>query len=505
MRPLRLTPIALLVLLSACGGGGGDGGSQVIAPPPPPVRGTIVGSGPTVVPVKVGAASLNTVEPALFAGMLESAQVGLTKITGNPKCAITVHTVQYNSIGSKGEYSTASAAIMLPSGSDAACSGPRPVLLYAHGTNLDKTYDMANVSAQNEPRLVAAMYAAQGYIVVAPNYAGYAGSNLAYHPYLDAEQQSNDMVDALRAARNGFAKIGAKDSGKLFVSGYSQGGHVAMATLRAMQGRYASEFSVTATAAMSGPYALSYFGDSIFGGAPHQGVTAFLPLLINAGQRADGSLYSQPSDIYEAPYAATIENLLPGTASVAELTASGKLPATALFARDSLPQASGSGAYFGAGNLIKTSYRVAYQADMTAHPCTVSATDPLACAPQHALRKLVLKNDLRNFTPTGAGLMLCGGEGDPTVPYINTELALSYFEGKGAQVTVVNVDSVPGLNASYRTPKLGFIAAKLALRTAAIASGDSPDAAVEANYHAGLVPPFCIMASRDFFDGKLAP
>jgi dienelactone hydrolase len=43
------------------------------------------------------------------------------------------------------------------------------------------------------------------------------------------------MIDALRAARSSFAAIGARDSGKLMVTGYSQGGYVALATQRAMQ------------------------------------------------------------------------------------------------------------------------------------------------------------------------------------------------------------------------------------------------------------------------------
>ena len=34
--------------------------------------------------------------------------------------------------------------------------------------------------------MIAAMYAAQGFIVVAPNYAGYDISTLGYHPYLNA-------------------------------------------------------------------------------------------------------------------------------------------------------------------------------------------------------------------------------------------------------------------------------------------------------------------------------
>ena len=56
-------------------------------------------------------------------------------------------------------------------------------------------------SGNTEGALIAAMFAAQGYIVVAPNYAGYDTSTLAYHPYLNADQQSKDMMDALTAAR----------------------------------------------------------------------------------------------------------------------------------------------------------------------------------------------------------------------------------------------------------------------------------------------------------------
>ena len=63
-----------------------------------------------------------------------------------------------------------------------------------------------------EGLLIAATFAAQGYIVVAPNYAGYDTSALAYHPYLNADQQSKDMIDALTAARSALpTSIGADD------------------------------------------------------------------------------------------------------------------------------------------------------------------------------------------------------------------------------------------------------------------------------------------------------
>jgi pimeloyl-ACP methyl ester carboxylesterase len=496
-----IPPAVLILLLSACGGGGTTTGGGAVtavnpAPVPAPLRGSVVGAPAPAAP---------KLEPAVLAALLESAQPGTTKITGEPQCAITTFTVRYNTIGGAGEATEASAAIMLPSGAGASCSGSRPVLLYAHATALEKSFDMANLQANSEARLVAAMFAAQGFIVVAPNYAGYARSSLGYHPYLDAGQQGADMIDALRAARASYGAIGAKDSGKLLVAGYSQGGHVALATQRAMQAVGGGEFAVTAVSGMSGPYALTQFGDTQFAGSPRVGVTAFLPMLITAGQRGGAGLYTTASDVFEAQYAATIEALLPGPSSLGELVASGKLPANALFAGDSMPQASGYGKYFGAGNLIKSSYRSAYLTDLQAHPCERSAAAPLDCAPAHPLRKLLLKNDLRNYLPA-APLMLCGGSGDPTVPYLNTVSAGAYFHAnpKAGELVEIDLDDTPGLADPYRTRKLSFIAAKVALRLSALNAGDSPDQAVETNYHAGLVAPFCIAATRDFFQSVLA-
>ncbi|MBR7784808.1 lipase family protein, partial [Undibacterium luofuense] len=94
------------------------------------------------------------------------------------------------------------------------------------------------------------------------------------------------MVDSLRAARKAFPVIGAQDSGKLVLTGYSQGGHVAMATQRAMQTTYASEFKVSALAGMSGPYALAMLGDAVFGGAPNAGGTIFTPMLTTSFQKS---------------------------------------------------------------------------------------------------------------------------------------------------------------------------------------------------------------------------
>lgn len=494
------TALLAAAVLAACGGGSsGPTLDTTLA------RGSLVANPPNLVPIpQADGTAVAKLDPAVFSQMLEAANPGVTQITGTPKCAISTYYMKYGTVGGAGEATDATGAIMVPSGSDPACSGARPVVLYAHGTSYDKAYNMANLRDNHEASLVAAMYAAQGFIVVAPNYAGYDVSSLGYHPYLNAEQSANDMIDALRAARKAFAGINVQDSGKLFITGYSQGGHVAMATQRAMQATYASEFTVTALAGQSGPYAMSLLGDVIVGsGKPNLGATIFFPMISTSWQKSYGGLYASPNEMYEDQYATGIESLLP-SATPDTVFSSGKLPQLALFAADSMPQAPIIPGTFGSGNLIKTSFRNAYLADMMAHPCNDNAGNRVDCAPANAFRKASLKNDLRDYVPT-VPVLLCGGAGDPTVFWANAQATAAYFVSQGLTapaLQVLDVDSAIGAGDPYATVKGGF--AQVKAKTAADAGGGAAgDAAVAVAYHGTLVPPFCNAAARGFFQTML--
>jgi pimeloyl-ACP methyl ester carboxylesterase len=187
--------------------------------------------------------------------------------------------------------------------------------------------DMQNA----ETLLLAALFASQGYIVVAPNYAGYDTSSLPYHPYLIADQQSKDMIDALKAARTALPLASlslTRDSGQLFLTGYSQGGYVAMATQRAMQ---AAGMRVDAAVPMSGPYALAAFVGAVFYGEVNGGATISSTYLLTAYQHAYGNVYTSVDEVFEPQYATGIESLLPTTLLRSQLYAGGQLPQYALF------------------------------------------------------------------------------------------------------------------------------------------------------------------------------
>ena len=143
----------------------------------------------------------------------------LLELTGAPKCGVDFYYVTFWTLGGAGETTESSGALMVPTGAAPACSGPRPIVEYAHGTNANKALNIADITntSNTEGALIAAMFAAQGYIVVAPNYAGYDISTLGYHPFLNAAQQSGEMMDILAAARTALPNTLASatsDNGK---------------------------------------------------------------------------------------------------------------------------------------------------------------------------------------------------------------------------------------------------------------------------------------------------
>jgi hypothetical protein len=439
VRPMKryyLPLIAALALaLASCGGGGASGS----IPNAPPARGTLLQPPPEFLSTLTISALLTELE-------LPINQLLLT-VSSAPLCDILFYHIQYETVGGANEATSASAVLMVPTGPGTNCTGARPIVLYAHGTTTNRTYNMSDL--QNAETIsLAALFASQGYIVVAPNYAGYDTSTLPYHPYLIADQQSKDMIDALTAARTALPLASlatVKDDGKLFITGYSQGGYVAMATHRAMQ---AAGMNVTASAPMSGPYALAAFVDAVFYGQVNGGATVSSTLLLGAYQTVYGNIYANATDIFEPQYATGIQTLLPSTTPRSQLYAQGKLPEFALFSLSPpapafaaiTPPAQPSNLAevfalgFGNGNLLQNSYRLSYLQDAQAHPDggfpTITTGMP-AAAPQLSWRQALQKNDMRDWVPA-APVLLCGGDVDPLVFFFNTQLMQGLLGCAGA-------------------------------------------------------------------------
>jgi len=433
MKRLHLmTALASATLLASCGGGNDD----------TPRTGALV-------------------EPATTVTTLTAAQIdagtaasGLQPISGKARCDVRVVALNYSTQGPKGEPTNASGVLLMPTGT---CTAAAPLVAYAKGTDVQKPRTLANPQ-DNETFLLAAMYAAQGYAVVATDYLGYAKSSFPYHPYLHADSEARSVIDSVRAARIAVATQGGVLSGKVMFTGYSQGGHSSMAAHRAAESDYAAEINVVAGAHLAGPYNLSGSFRSTTAIAGYQ---FFVPFIVTSWNKVYGNVYTNVNTVFKAPYAAGIENLLPSpTLNYTTLVTTGAVPGingeSPAQARDALFQA-------------------AFLAD-------VQTND------NNGLYVDARRNDLFGWTPRAATL-LCGGAGDPTVPpALHLVPMKADFDARGVKtVTTVDVDAQvqaafgPGGKAPTDPTSAAF-------------------ATYYGSYHGTYEPPFCHARARALFD-----
>ena len=429
MTYFRLTCVAAAaVLLVACGGSDDPARGELIDPP----------------------ATLTTLTAAQIDAATASS--GLQAISGKARCDVKVVALNYATAGVKADERTnASGVLLVPAGT---CTSAAPLVAYAKGTDVQKPRTLANPQ-DSETFLLAAMYAAQGYAVVATDYLGFAKSGYGYHPYLHADSEATSVIDSVRAARNAAGAVGATLSGKVMFTGYSQGGHSSMAAHRAAERDYGNEFNVVAGAHLAGPYNLS---GSLRIPEAIAGVQFFVSYLVTAWQKVYGNVYTDVKQAFKPPYSNTIETLLPSpTLNYTTLVTSGALPGgTPNQARDAL-------------------FQPAFLAS-----AQTSVTDPLYLAAK--------KNDLLGWTPKSR-VMLCGGAGDPTVPpAVHQTVMKADFDARGvSNVTSVDVDAAvqatygPGGKAPTDPTSQAF-------------------AVYYGSYHGSYEPPFCHAQARAVFD-----
>ena len=483
---VRIGTLALITLVSACGDGG-------VSPNAESLRGQLLGSSTETVSADGGNAAIAAVNSPVGVPMTNLS--GLLKMTlpalngsavASPPgvafpCGFKVHKILYKTVGAAGESASASAAVYLPTGENAACKADKlPVVLAAHGTTIDKAYDLsaaANFSSPSESMFYALMFAAQGYVVVAPNYAGYAGSDLGYHPYLILDQQAKDMQDALKAAK---ASGLFKSNDKLYITGYSQGGAVAVATQRALE---AAGTKPVAVAGLSGPLAMLNFGDRVMSGTVNRGANFFTPMLITAAQKAYGNIYSLPEDIYGPTVKGFLPNYLPG------INIQNDPNFGTLWSAPMLPDAV-PGFGKGANAILSSAARNAYLTDISG----AQVINPLRMALQ--------KNDLRSGWSPVSPLLLCGTSNDGTVFFENNTLPfIQYVENKRAQLGVaqkplvkVDLNTQPNPADSYSSLRSAFITAYSAITF----ESDRTGGANSVDVHSSAAP-FCYAAALGFF------
>ncbi|MDX3225906.1 lipase [Streptomyces sp. ME19-01-6] len=227
--------------------------------------------------------------------------------TGTVRYGVDAYQLVYRTVDPYGRPTTASGLLVLPRGREGRL---RPVS-FAHGTGSHKN-DSPSMQTGGFLPAPPITYASAGHAAVAPDYLG-MGLGPGPHPWMDVPSETTASLDLLRAARAFAPRTGRTLDREVAVTGFSQGASAALGLARALQSGEDRWFRLGALAPVSGAYD--------FGGAE-------LPALL-AGELEPKSsvlyaaytlvafnrlhhLYDSPAEVFQAPYADTIEALFDG-------------------------------------------------------------------------------------------------------------------------------------------------------------------------------------------------
>ncbi|MGV6810344.1 MAG: alpha/beta hydrolase family protein, partial [bacterium] len=137
--------------------------------------------------------------------------------------------LNYLTVDGRGALTEASALITLPQKSPLKRS---PLLSFQHGTVFYNAEAPTSIFDETAPEVVTASL---GYIVLSADYIGYGASLGKEHPYLLAHPSANAVIDLFSAAKTWLDFHDYPYQPQLFLTGYSEGGYVTMATHKIMQ------------------------------------------------------------------------------------------------------------------------------------------------------------------------------------------------------------------------------------------------------------------------------
>jgi pimeloyl-ACP methyl ester carboxylesterase len=221
---------------------------------------------------------------------------------------VDAYRVVYRTITTRGRRTTASGLVILPG------TGSRhlPVVAFQHGTLVLKG-DAPSTNGTSRPdRAQAMMFAAAGYAAVAPDYLG-LGKGPGRHPYTHAPTEVSVSADLLQAARTVAGRQHRTLDRKVLVTGFSEGGHAAMALGKALQVGKVPHFGLGALAPVSGPYDVQHAETpaGLDGRVSPQNAVFSFAYWVTSMNRVY-HLYRKPAEAFQEPYAGVVKQLFDG-------------------------------------------------------------------------------------------------------------------------------------------------------------------------------------------------
>ena len=225
--------------------------------------------------------------------------------SGGVRSGVSMRRLVYTTIDAHGTSTVASGLLALPTDVE-----PVGVVWFGHGTSAARS----GQSVPSTPGLgqgpgVAALFAAGGFALVAPDYVG-LGLSPGPHPYLHRATEASASLDLLTAARRAAQEEKVILPQSVYLTGFSQGGQAALALDHAIETELDSRWRVVAVAPIAGPYDLS--GSEFPGLTDGSGPTnsAYLAYLAVSYIQIYGT--ESVSDVFAPPYDNQIPPLFNG-------------------------------------------------------------------------------------------------------------------------------------------------------------------------------------------------
>lgn len=179
---------------------------------------------------------------------------------------------------------------------------------YNHGTLFGKSE--APSTLNGEECKIGVLMTTDGYGMVMPDYLG-LGDSPGPHPYHHARSEATAVVDMIRACKQVADSIQLGLNGQLYITGYSQGGHVTMATTRMIESYFSNELNITASSPMSGAYDLSGVQAEIVVSENPYSSPEYLPYIVMSYRYAY-NIYPNVSEVFRTPFDTTLPPLFDG-------------------------------------------------------------------------------------------------------------------------------------------------------------------------------------------------
>ena len=171
-----------------------------------------------------------------------------------PAPSIELQKITYTSTDENGKRVILSGLMARPMG-----GAPKGLVVFCHGTLQDREASPSMWKGKadgSETETATLAFATGGYAVIIPDYLG-LGDHKATHPYPRNIVNSQSAVDIIEPARELARKNNYKIGTKLYVTGYSEGGGIAMAATQKLEKMNGEVYRVEKAAPASGPYDFS--------------------------------------------------------------------------------------------------------------------------------------------------------------------------------------------------------------------------------------------------------